>query len=485
VHIGSTGVNDPISDTTATYWNILSSGADTGALTTQGDMVYYGTTGPTRLPIGTDGQVLRVNGNQPSWAYYGQLQNIVYVATSGTDTVGNGQGLTLDKPWATLLYACRQVEDGYLNTNAGLLLKINKQFMMKEVNNFIQVNYTFNVTGTSGSGNTFIVGGSSTTSQITTANMYYGMPITFSATTGNVTVGTVYYVNTIVSTTTFTISDAYQSGITRAIGSSSATTSVAAFNYAQSKAERDTGTVVDGIIFDLTHGGNLYTETATQAYFKTLTTFTGTGTTQQAPVFAGSLTYLKDRLFSAVLSNSAPAVNYQTVNSISTKAIQNVTGVATTAVESSALATVQGLASIITSSISASSYGNIPQLLRPNTTIYLKTGTFNEYGPIVVPTYTAVVGDELRSTIVQMASANQYMVTDKPKTAVALQRVQSVLTNLVANATITPTSGNTETQIKTLPAGDVGNSSAVNLVVANTRTIQDMFAGGGAITGRL
>jgi len=483
VHIGSTGVNDPISDTTATYWNILSSGADTGALTTQGDMVYYGTTGPVRLPIGTDGQVLRVNGNQPAWSYYGQLQNIVYVAPSGTDTTGNGQGLTLDKPWATLLYACRQIEDGYLNTNAGLLLKLNKQFMMKEVNNFIQVNYSFNVTGTSGSGNTFIVGGSSTTSQITTANMYYGMPITFSAATGGITAGTVYYVNTIPSTTTFTISEAYQSGITRAISASSSTASVAAFNYVQSKAERDTGTVVDGIIFDLTHGGNLYTETATQAYFKTLTTFTSTGTTQQAPVFAGSLIYLKDTLFPAVLSNSAPAVNYQTVNGVSTKAIQNITGVATTVVESSALTIVQGLASIITSSISASSYGSIPQLLRPNTTIYLKTGTYNEYGPIVVPTYTAIVGDELRSTIVQVSSANQYLVSDKPKTAVALQRVQSVLSDLVANSTVTATSGNTATQVKTLPAGDTGNTSAVNLVVTNIRIIQDMFAGGGVITG--
>jgi hypothetical protein len=483
VHIGSTGVNDPISDTTATYWNILSSGADTGALTTQGDMVYYGANGPVRLPIGTDGQVLRVNGDQPSWSYYGQLQNIVYVAPSGTDVTGNGQGLTLDKPWATLLFACRQIEDGYLNTNAGLLLKLNKQFMMKEVNNFIKVNYTFNVTGTSGSGNTFIVGGSSTTSQITTANMYYGMPITFSATTGNVTVGTVYYVNTIPSSTTFTISEAYQSSITRAVGANSSTASIAAFNYTESKAERDTGTVVDGIIFDLTHGGNLYTETATQAYFKTLTTFVGTGTTQQAPVFAGALSYLKDTLFSAVLTNSAPAVNYQTVNSISIKAIQNTTGVSTSIVESYALATVQGLLSIITTSLATSTYGNIPQLLRPNTTIYLKTGTFNEYGPIVVPTYTAIVGDELRSTIVQVASPNKYLSNDKPKTAVALQRVQSVLTDLVANNTVTPTSGNTVAQVKTLPAGDTGNASAVNLVVTNTRIIQDMFAGGGVITG--
>ena len=483
VHIGSTGVNDPISDTSATYWNILSSGADTGALTTQGDMVYYGANGPTRLPIGTDGQILRVNGDQPSWSYYGQLQNIVYVAPNGVDVTGNGQGLTLDKPWASLLYACRQVEEGYLNTNAGLLLKINKQFMMKEVNNFIQVNYSFNITGTSGAGNTFIVGGSSTTSQLTTDNMYYGMPITFSAATGGVTPGTVYYVNTIPSSSTFTISEVYQSAITRAVGANSSTASIVSFNYAQSKAERDTGTVVDGIIFDLTHGGNLYSETATQAYFRTLTTFTSTGTTQQAPVFAGALTYLKDTLFPAVMTNSAPAVNYQTVKSISVKAIQNITGVANSLVEDNALTTAQGLLSIITSSLATGTYGNIPQLLRPNTTIYLKTGTFNEYGPIVIPTYTAIVGDELRSTIVQVASPNKYLANDKPKTATALQRIQSILPDLVANTPITPTSGNTIAQVTTLPAGDIGNASAVNLVVRNTKIIQDMFSAGTVITG--
>ena len=486
-HIGSAGVNDPISDN-GTYWNTLSSGADSGALTTQGDMVYYGANGAQRLPIGTDGQVLRVNGNSPAWSYYGQVQNIVYVAPSGTDSSGSGQGITIDKPWASLLYACRQIEEGYLNTNAGLALKVNKQFMMKEVNNFIQVNYSFNVTGTSSSGNTFIVGGSSTSSQTTTANMYYGMPITFTAATGGVTVGTVYYVNTFPTATTFTVSTSYQSGIALSITPSSVTASTAAFNYTQSKAERDTGTVIDGTIFDLTHGGNLYSETATKAFFSTLTSFTSTGTTQQAPVFAGSLSYLKNTLFPAILANIAPSNNYQTLNGISTKAIQNTTTVTTASIETGALSTAQGLVSIITNALATATYGNIPKEQRPHTTIYLKTGTYNEYGPIVLPVDTAIVGDELRSTIVQVAGANINLYNDKLKTVTALQRVQSVLSNLVANSTVTPTTTgttapNTQTQITTLPAGDTGNTSAVNLVVTNTRVIQDMFSGGGVITG--
>jgi hypothetical protein len=486
-HIGSTGVNDPLSDT-GVYWNILASGADSGALTTQGDMVYYGANGPVRLPIGLDGQVLRVDGDEPSWKYYGELQNIVYVAPSGTDASGNGHGLTLDKPWGTLLYACKQIEEGYLNSNAGLALTVNKQFMIKEVNQYILNKYSFNVTGTSASGNTFIVGGTSTSSQITTTTMYYGMPITFSAATGGITAGTIYYVNTIPSATTFTISEVYQSGATRAITPSSVTASTATFNYTQSKAERDTGTVIDGIIFDLTHGGNLYSITATQAYFRTLTSFTSTGTAQQSPVFAGSLAYLKDTLFPAVMTNSAPAANYQTLNGISVKAIQNTTTATTSLIESGSTVIAQDLLSIITGALLAGTYGNIPQLVRPNTTIYLKTGTYNEYGPIVVPTYTAVVGDELRSTIVQVAGPQQYLGNDRPKTSAALLRIQSVVADLVANTTITPTTTgttfpNTKTQVKTLPAGDTGNVSAVNLVVNNTKIVQDMFSAGGVITG--
>ena len=486
-HIGSTGVNDPITDT-GTYWNVLASGADSGALTTQGDMVFYGADGPQRLPIGSDGQVLRVDGNQPSWKYYGELQNIVYVAPNGVDESGAGRGLTLDKPWASLLYACRQVEEGYLNSNAGLALKVNKQFMMKEVNNYLLNQYSYNVTGSSATGNTFIVGGTSSSSQTTTENMYFGMPITFSAATAGVVVGQVYYVNTIPNGVTFTISESYQSGAIKTITPNSGVASTAALTYTQSKAERDAGTVIDGIIFDLTHGGNLYSTTATKAYFNTLTSFTSTGTTQQAPAFAGSLSYLKDTLFPAVLANTAPADNYQTLNGVSTSAIQNITTVATSAIESGALTTAQNLLGIITSSLTTGTYGNIPQLQRPNTTIYLKTGTYNEYGPIVVPLDTAIVGDELRSTIVQVAGAQINLVNDKLKTVTALQRVQSVLADLVANNSVTPTTSgttypNTQTQVTALPDGDTGNTSAVNLVVSNIKTIQDMFAGGGVITG--
>jgi hypothetical protein len=479
-HIGSTGVNDPGTDTTATYWNILAGGADSGVLTTKGDMVYYGTNGPTRLPIGTDGQVLRVNNNVPSWSYYGLLQNTVYVAQNGVDASGNGQGLTIDKPWATLLYACKQIEDGYLNGNAGKALTINKQFILKEVNTFILTTYSFNVTGTAASGNLINVGGSSTSSQTTTANMYYGMPIIFSAPTGGLTVGTIYYVNTFPSATTFTVSTSYRSGATLGIVSNSAVASTATFSYTQSKAERDAGTILDCITFDLTHGGNLYVTNATQQFFKTLTSLITDNATYEVSVWIASLKYMENTLLPAVLTNSAPATNYQSLQNIpaANRAIQNTTGVTTSTIESGSLTTAQTLMEVIVGALTAGTYANIPQLNRPHTSIYLKTGTYNEYGPIVLSQDTAILGDELRSTIVQASTAQPYLGNDKTRTVASLKRIQANLPALVSNAPIATATGLTGYSQSYLNNSTPSFSTATQSIITNSGIIQTILSGG-------
>ena len=477
-HVSILSTNDPTSDTTASYWNLLAQGANGGVLTTTGDMVYYGANGATRLPVGTDGQILRVNGAIPSWQYYGLLQNIVYVAPNGTDVVGNSQGQSLDKPWATLLFACKQIEEGYLNTSAGLALKINKQFMLKEVNNFILTKYSFNITGSSPTGNTLIVGGSSTTTQTTTANMYYGMPIIFTtAITSQITPGVIYYVNTITSTTTFTISSSYKNGSTLPLTGSSATTGVANFSYDSMKTERDVGTLVDAVVFDLTHGGNLYVTTACQTYFATLTSLITTNATQEITVWIASLNYLNNVLFSSVLKNSPPVLNYQTVQGITLggQALQNFSEVATTSIESGSLTTSQSLLTLIINALGAGTYAGIPQLQRPHTSIYLKTGTYNEYGPIVIPQDTAILGDELRSTIVQVASAQPYLGNDNTRTISALRRIQNLLPAIASNLPIIPTATNSAKQ---LYIGSAPYGTYTANVNSNATIIQTILAGG-------
>jgi len=468
-HVGTSG-NRPDNDVTATYWNLLASGADSGVLTTTGDIVYYGTNGATRLPIGTDGQVLRVNGNVPSWQYYGLLNNIVYVAPNGVDISGNGQGLTLDKPWASLLFACKQVEEGYLNTNAGTLLTINKQFMMKEVNNWISYNYTWSIASASSTGNVFTLASGNT------GNMYIGMPIVFTGTTGGVTVGTTYYVYSIPTTTTFEICTTYGSSTASTLSNSS-TPMTGYFSYVASKAERDTGTIIDCVIFDLTHGGNYKVSTATQAFFATITSFITTNATIEMPVWIASISYLNNTLMASAVNNVAPANNYQALNNVpvAARAIQQINTSYTA--ESGALSTAQGLLSIITGALTAGTYANIPQLQRPHTSIYLKTGTYNEYGPIVVPLDTAILGDELRSTIVQTAPAQPYLGNDKPKTVSVLNRIQSLIPAIVSNVPVTKTTGNTYSQqyingsAPTLP-------TTTQSIISNTTLIQSILSGG-------
>ena len=142
-HTSNTGVNDPANDSGGTYWNQLAGGPETDVLTTAGDTLYYGGSGPARLPVGKAGQVLTVNAAQtaPEWAYLGKINNIFYVDTTiGQDLPASNYGVTLARPWKTLRYATEQVETGALRENAGELLKRNRNFIAEEGLQWVRYN---------------------------------------------------------------------------------------------------------------------------------------------------------------------------------------------------------------------------------------------------------------------------------------------------------------------------------------------------------
>lgn len=127
--------NRPDQDTVGTYWNLLSGGPENNVMTTEGDIVYYGGAGPTRLPVGTTGQVLIVNqsATAPEWKYLGAINNIFYVETNnGVDEPAPIYGSSLNQPWKTVRYATEQVEKGALRPNARTLLELNKAFIQNE-----------------------------------------------------------------------------------------------------------------------------------------------------------------------------------------------------------------------------------------------------------------------------------------------------------------------------------------------------------------
>jgi hypothetical protein len=455
--------NRPDNDTSGTNWNALALGSDVNALTTQGDMLYYGQTGPTRLPVGIEGQILRVTNGYPTWSNYGLINNLVYVGPLGSDVAAPQAGLTIDKPWKSVRFACHQIEHGYQNPNAKSLILRNKQFIIKEVNNFLSYTYKVSITGTSGGALT----------SPNTAMLSVNMPIRFANTTGNVSISTTYYVKQILSSTLFTISTAVGGTAFTASGSG---TNTGTFYYDQTKAERDAGIIVEAVAHDLSRLGTQKTTAAALAYFNTAgTTYITTTTGYEVLQFTSAVNYLST-LLGNVLTNTIPTFNYQILNGASVTAAQ-ITDLTITA-ETGVVSTAQNLVSIVTTGLTSGSAAAVPTAIVPNTTISVKTGTYTEILPIVLPANTAIVGDELRNTVIQPALANPNIATSALKTQLALTRFKTVIPNLIANTTITPTSGNTTAQVTTLPAGSTGSLTAISNLKTSFDIVYGLVANG-------
>jgi len=97
---------EPENDVNGDYWNALTQGAQTNVLTTGGDVLYEGGSGSTRLPVGTSGQVLTVQGGYPAWKNNSVTQKVFYVTPDGSDT-NSGENIT--QAFKTLRYATDNV----------------------------------------------------------------------------------------------------------------------------------------------------------------------------------------------------------------------------------------------------------------------------------------------------------------------------------------------------------------------------------------
>jgi hypothetical protein len=543
-HSSSTG-NRPDVDTTGTYWNLLTAGAELAQLTTTGDTFYYSSSGPSRLPVGREGQILRVSDGLPSWGYFGQVNNLIYVSPQGNDRPDFGS--SPENPLRTVRYACGLVEHGYLNQSATALLTKNKQYILKEVNNYVKFTYSRNIGATTISsdgsrpnqltlatlatvaadssagmatvtfatqtvppyaiGETIVIegvspnpfNGSWTVTGCTTSAVYFdlagtngpqtvagtvsrstsgltlNMPISFSASANGIVAGTTYYVKAIADATHFTVS-AIAGGTVLAITATGAVSIVGTFAYDETKTERDAGYVLDGAIHDIGHGGTLRTTTAARAYFDAIgTDYVNATTEERVPQFISALDYLHT-IATSVLNNTTTTNNYQLLNSQPATASQIID--ATLTADTGSATSFENLVSIVTNSLTAGTASEIPTAIQPNTTISVKTGTYTEVLPIVVPRNTAIVGDELRSTVVQPQPAIAALSADKAKTISALNRIKAVVPDLIANSTITATTGNTEDQITSLPAGSVGSTAATTAVETSSEIIYDIVDNG-------
>lgn len=124
----------PDQDITGTYWNAIAIGSEQSVLTTAGDLVYYSAGGPTRLPIGVDGQILQVGTTGlPEWTTYASADDVYYVAEHGVDAPAPSYGKSIDRPWRSIRYAAQQIELGTKASSAVRLLELNRRFIQREI----------------------------------------------------------------------------------------------------------------------------------------------------------------------------------------------------------------------------------------------------------------------------------------------------------------------------------------------------------------
>ena len=353
--------NRPDQDVDGSEWNLLVAGAEAGNLTTEGDIVYYGGAGPTRLGVGTAGQVLKVNdaADAPEWTSFGAINNVFYVETNGgVDEPAPSYGVTLDRPFKTVRYATEQVQAGAIRYNAKTLLERNRSFIQDEVIEYIDATYPL-------------------------------------------------------------------------------------LTYDAVKCRRDTGQVLDAVIWDLSHGGNERSRLAALSYFNEAgDTYLADNATETADGL-GYIVTLAD----AIMSNVAPVTVRGSLNQYTNVALVE---------EADALSTVTALTAIVTAAITAGNTTGIPAERKPQNSIFVKTGNFSEVLPIIVPENTAVIGDELRSTRISPAGA-LVDSADTPYTLDAIDRLKTIMSAIVtAPGTVVKTTGNLLDPVTTSPVGSAG-----------------------------
>ena len=381
--------NRPDQDVDGSEWKLISGGAESGNLTTAGDLLYYGGSGPTRLPVGIAGQVLKVNdaGNAPEWSYFGQVDQVYYVSPAGKDEAAPGYGVTIDKPWKTLRHSLREIKRGPRNPKVADILTRNKHFIQVE------------------------------------AGKEYPA---------------------------YQIANAGGSGIWNG------------FSFDNAKCQRDTGLIVDAIIHDLRHGGNERSREMAQTYFSPA------GASYVSGQEANTVEVLNyaNTMMQNIVQNLTVTTNYQALNGIAVNArVLQYTPAGVTP-ESGITTQVASLIAIITEVITAGNLTGLNPKIKPNVTLFAKTGQFKEVLPLIVPADTAVVGDELRSTEITVYPTGTTQTNDATLTMAAMTRIKAVMSDLILGNAITKTPAGAMTKVDSFGAADASRTAGTYTGVA-------------------
>lgn len=402
------GDSRPDLDVNNKYWTVYTRHAVKNALTYPGDIVTYANGGVTPVAIGTKDYILTANNKQPSWKQINTSTKSFYVAPNGVDSTQPGQGITVDRPWASVAYACNQVLNGTDNPNTGYLLKANKSFLTTEMYQYMlyqkansnapfSPSSVFDQTKTIRDASYVIDaivydltrGGNS--QSVATALAYFkpGTTDTYFS-TGTAAqmpyfIAALNYLSTIIpsiinNSAPQTLQQ-IRNGV-QATFSTTATATVAATDYITvgSSALMTVGQAINftGIGFGNINPANTY-------YIKSIidaTTITISATSNLAAIF-----------------DLIDGTGNLTAAGTGTRIAQTIDN--TRMAESGASQKASTLINIVISALTTQSTTSIPATNSEITaTINIKTGTYNETLPIIVPPNVALNGDELRGTVI-------------------------------------------------------------------------------------
>lgn len=225
------------------------------------------------------------------------------------------------------------------------------------------------------------------------------------------------------------------------------------------KTVRDAGYIIDALVYDLTRLGNSQTVLAAKAFFKLEGegSFINADVAAQIPFFIAALNRLKTLILSNVLLGSVPTTLYQEVNGVNPgDIIEMQIGFQVGFIDA-----VAPLIDIVINALTAASVYDIPPSnIGISSTIMVKTGTYSEALPIVVPEYTAIVGDELRGVTVQPKLViNTFTESSTAGTSIP---ASTTITGAVDHSEWSFVGGTVSLKATTLPYHSFGNAADPN-----------------------
>ena len=169
-------------------------------------------------------------------------------------------------------------------------------------------------------------------------------------------------------------------------------------------AQRDAERIIDAILYDMKRSGNSQSVAAALSffYYGSKTQFLNSLVASSVVYYTPSLNYLLT-LMQAIITN-AVVPSYQELNSVSSNSVVDRIILPDRDPEEGTELELSSLMSIITSALTnQNTYGVPGTNTGISASIYVKTGTYNEQLPIIVPENVSIIGDELRSAVVQPA----------------------------------------------------------------------------------